>query len=65
MSRPRAEQSLSFIDKYRSYVINYGLGQDMVRDHVDAAGPDPAARWKAMAAVNSEPTVPADLTGGR
>ncbi len=65
LSRPRAEQSLSFIDKYRSYVINYGLGQDMVRDHVDAAGPDPAARWKAMAAVISEPTVPADLTGGR
>lgn len=61
VSRPRAEQSLSFIDKYRSYVINYGLGQDMVRDYVDAAGPDQGARWKAMETVLSEPTIPADL----
>ncbi len=29
ISRARAEQSVSFTDNYRSYVINYGLGQDM------------------------------------
>ena len=31
ISRARAEQSIKFTDEYRSYVINYGLGQDMVR----------------------------------
>src|SRR5688572_28875199 len=35
VSRRRAEQSLSFIDQYRSYVINYGLGEDWVRTYVE------------------------------
>jgi hypothetical protein len=33
-TRAKAEKSLSFIEAYRSYVINYNLGQDMVRAHV-------------------------------
>jgi len=57
----RAEKRLSFIETYRSYVINYNLGQDMVRAHVERAGKTQDARWKAMAAVISEPTTPADL----
>jgi hypothetical protein len=61
ISRPRAEQSISFTENYRSYVINYGLGQDMAQAYVEAAGGDPAARWKAFEAVISEPTTPADL----
>ena len=57
----RAEKRLSFIETYRSYVINYNLGHDMVRAHVERAGKTQDARWKAMAAVISEPTTPADL----
>jgi len=57
----RAEKRLSFIETYRSYVINYNLGQDMVRAHVERAGASQDARWKAMEAVISEPTTPADL----
>ena len=34
----RAEQSIAFTDQYRAYVINYGLGRDMVARHVEAAG---------------------------
>jgi hypothetical protein len=60
-SRAKAEKSLSFIETYRSYVINYNLGQDMVRAHVERAGPSQAARWKRMEAVISQPTTPADL----
>ena len=33
-SRERATQRLRFIDTYRSYIINYGLGRDLV--HADA-----------------------------
>ena len=63
-SPARAEQSLKFIEQYRSYVINYNLGQDMVRAHVERVGAsDPAARWKAFEALISEPTLPADLVG--
>jgi len=61
MSEARAKQSIGFTDTYRSYVINYGLGQDMVQAFVEAAGPSPKARWAAMERVISEPTLPADL----
>jgi hypothetical protein len=61
VSKARAEQSIAFTDQYRSYVINYGLGQDMVRAAVERAGPDPAARWAAMEKLLSEPTLPRDL----
>jgi hypothetical protein len=57
----RADQSLGFIDQYRTYVINYGLGKDMVRAHVEAAGPDRNARWAAMRRILSQPTLPSDL----
>ncbi|MEO8366666.1 MAG: hypothetical protein ABI538_10710 [Pseudoxanthomonas sp.] len=63
MSPERAEQSISFVDKYRSYVINYGLGLGLVRGYVDAAGKTPGARWAAMEQILSEPTIPADLIG--
>ena len=62
MSEARAKQSIGFTDTYRSYVINYGLGQDMVQAYVEAAGPDASARWAAMERVISEPTLPVDLT---
>jgi hypothetical protein len=60
-SPARAEKSVAFIDQYRSYVINYGLGLDMVRAAVERAGADPSARWAAMAKLLSEPTLPSDL----
>jgi len=60
-SKERAEKSLDFTDQYRSYVINYGLGQDMVRAYVEAAGSDPKAKWARMEKILSEPTLPSDL----
>jgi len=55
----RAEQSLTFIDSYRSYIINYGLGRDMVAAHIERGAP--AGRWQRMEALLSEPTLPDDL----
>ena len=60
-SPERAAQSLRFTRTYRSYIINYGLGQDMVRKAVEAAGKTPDARWARMKAILSEPTLPSDL----
>jgi hypothetical protein len=66
----RAEQSVSFIDTYRSYVINYNLGQDLVRAHVDAraaAAGDQASlrdrKWRAFVELISSPRLPSGLTG--
>ena len=64
-SEKRAKQSVDFIKQYRSYVINYGLGQDMVRADVEAAGNSPEARWARMEQLLSEPTLPRDLKAGR
>ncbi len=61
VSRARAEQSIRFIETYRSYVINYSLGQDMARAYVEAAAPDAAGRWRVFADLIGEPTIPADL----
>ena len=47
-SRPRAEQRVRFIDQYRSYVINYNLGKDMVAAHVEARGGTPDNRGEAV-----------------
>jgi hypothetical protein len=60
-SPERAAQSLRFTKAYRSYIINYGLGKDMVQHAVEAAGTAPEARWARMKAILSEPTLPADL----
>ena len=62
VSRERAEQMLDFNDQYRSYVINYSLGQDMVRAWIEAQGDAPIWRWKAMERLLSEPMLPLDLT---
>lgn len=34
MSPARAEQRVRFMDKYRSYVINYNYGQDLVKHYI-------------------------------
>jgi hypothetical protein len=61
VSPKRAEQSISFTDQYRSYVINYGLGEAMVRAHVERGEPSRDEMWRRMAKLISEPTLPADL----
>jgi len=63
VSRERAEQMTDFNEQYRSYVINYGLGMEMVRDWIEAQGAAPVWRWKAMERLLSEPVLPEDLQG--
>lgn len=63
-SRPRAEQRVRFFDQYRSYVINYNLGKDLVRRWVEAQGgtaDHPEKRWEAFARLLSSPRLPSDL----
>ena len=60
-SKDRATKSIAFTKQYRSYVINYGLGQDMVRADVEAAGANPKDKWARMEKLLSEPTLPGDL----
>ncbi|RZJ32044.1 MAG: hypothetical protein EON85_02415 [Brevundimonas sp.] len=56
--RAKATQRLRFIDTYRSYIINYGLGRDVVQAWVERQGPD---RWQGMETLLSSQILPADL----
>lgn len=63
LSVERAKRMIGFVDDYRTYAIIYGMADDLVRDHVERAGPGQAARWAALEHVISEPTLPSDLVG--
>jgi hypothetical protein len=64
MPRERAAQRVRFIDQYRSYVINYNAGKDLVRKYIESQGgtaDKPAARWKAFEKLLSSPRLPSSL----
>jgi hypothetical protein len=62
MAPARAKQRVKFIDQYRSYVINYNLGRDLVAKYVERhAGSDSAKRWKVFGELLSSPRLPSDL----
>lgn len=60
-SPERAAQALRFLDTYRSYVINYDLGSEIVGDYVEAGDADMATRWDRFIHILSNPTLPEDL----
>lgn len=58
----RARQRIRFMDQYRSYVINYNLGKDLVREHVESrAGENSKKRWDVFREILSTPTLPSRL----
>lgn len=64
MSKERAEKRISFIDKYRSYVINYNLGKDIVKEYVERNGgtaDNDAKRWEIFEYLISTPQIPSGL----
>jgi hypothetical protein len=64
MSPERARQRIKFFDQYRSYVINYNLGQDLVREYVERRGgtaDHPEKRWDEFAKLLSSPRLPSGL----
>lgn len=51
LTETAAVNSLNFIKKYRSYVINYNFGQDLIKHHIESKLTDSsteADRWKAF-----------------
>jgi len=63
-SPERATQRLSFVEKYRAYVINYNLGKDMVARHIASRGgsdDQPDIRWHEFGKLLSAPMLPSNL----
>jgi len=64
MSPERAEQRTRFFDDYRSYVINYNLGKDLVKTYIESQGgteSDPAKRWDEFERLLGSPRLPSGL----
>jgi hypothetical protein len=63
-SRERATQRIQFFENYRSYVINYNLGQDMVARYIESKGgtaANPQKRWQEFTKLISSPRLPSGL----
>src|SRR5437899_11424840 len=64
MDEKRAQQRVKFIQRYRSYVINYNLGEDMVRNYIEKRGGTervPDKRWREFEKLLSSPRLPSGL----
>jgi len=64
MDEKRAKQATKFIEKYRSYVINYNLGEDMVRTYIEKRGgtaEQPEKRWGEFEQLLASPRLPGDI----
>jgi len=60
----RAEQRIRFVDRYRSYVINYNWGQDLVKQYVERQGgtaDNPQKRWEIFEDLLASPRLPSGL----
>jgi hypothetical protein len=59
-NRETALKSISFITKYRSYVINYNYGKDLVKQYIESKG-DTSGRWERFGRLLSNPLTPEEL----
>ncbi len=65
MAPDRALQRTRFMEQYRSYVINYNLGKDLVAHYVESKGgtaDNPDRRWAVFKELLSTPNTAGRLT---
>ena len=63
-SKERAEQRLNFFEKYRSYIINYNLGLDIVKNYIEKNGgtsDNEKLTWALFEKIISTPQTPSGL----
>lgn len=63
----RAKQRVKFIERYRSYVINYNVGEQMVKRYLESRGgteAEPEKRWQEFERLLSSPRLPSGLNAG-
>jgi hypothetical protein len=63
-TKDSADKYVSFIEKYRSYVINYNLGMDIVKDYIErnsGTENNKGKRWELFEHLLSTPQTPSGL----
>lgn len=62
LSRPRAVQRVRFIRQYRSYIINYSRGRELVDAYLTRkSGEDRTRRWAALGELMASPRLAGSL----
>ena len=62
MEPARAQQRVKFIRRYRSYVINYNVGEEMVKHYIEKrSGNDPEKKWSEFGKLLASPRLPSGL----
>jgi len=64
LSIERAEKKLDFIDYYRTYVINYNLGEDIIKNYIEKNGgsaDNHERRWEVFEQLLITPQTPSGL----
>ncbi len=64
MTPERAQKRMDFTERYRAYVINYNLGQDMVKRYIESRSHTLQQRWEEFARLLASPRLPSGITGG-
>ena len=68
LTAPGSEMGLiEFIEQHRSYVINYTVGRQLVKDYINRHGgaTEPARRWQLFQTLLTTPQTPAALASPR
>jgi hypothetical protein len=63
-SKEHAETNIKFIEQYRSYIINYYIGEELCRNWVESRLSDKndnEQRWKLFLELMSKPILPSEL----
>ncbi|MEO9806651.1 MAG: hypothetical protein ABJF04_25545 [Reichenbachiella sp.] len=53
--------SVPFIKKYRTYVVNYNYGKDLVKDYIESQSETTDDRWVPLGQLLSNPVIPKDM----
>lgn len=61
LSPERATQRIQFFERYRSYVINYNTGLDLVRRYCEEHQKNSFTRWEVFRTLLTKPVVPSEL----
>ena len=62
VTKERAEKNFQFIENYRSYVINYNLGKDLVEKYIEKnSNGDNYKKWELFKSLLTTPQTPSGL----
>jgi len=62
VSKERADSSIKFIEQYRAYVLNYSIGEDLIKTYIARHSQTHEQRWAAFKQLLTELSTASDLT---